>query len=289
MSEADRAGSPLEALCQQVTALTQAVQRLQDGYFQIEGRLQHLTTSSAPPDAPSASSSGISSSQNQVNPVMMAIPEPRVPIPEWFSGIRKKFRAFKNACQLYLALQPRTFHSEAVKVGFVISLLSEEPQAWAHNLLEQKSPLLDTVETFFNAMAQLYDDPQRTATAESILHTLTQGKRPVEDYTVELRKWSGYTNWNEAALKYQYRQGLSENLKDELARMDTPSSLEELIQLAIKLDRRLREHRSEGFQSSRPTWMLPRIPPVPAPSAVPSSSSDHEPMQLGLVRSPLTR
>lgn len=158
MSEADRVGSPLEALCQQVTTLTQAVQRLQDGYFQLEGRLQHLILS--PGDATSTSPSGASSSQDHSSTapaVVMTLPEPRVPTPERFSGNRKRFRAFKNACLLYLALQPKTFSSETVKVGFIIFLLSEEPQAWAHNLLEQKSPLLNSVETFFESMGRLYD------------------------------------------------------------------------------------------------------------------------------------
>lgn len=68
-------------------------------------------------------------------------------------------------------------------------------------------------------MAQLYDDPQHTATAETIMHILSQGKRPVEDYTVKFRKCLADIGWNEAALKYQYLQGLSETLKDELAQV----------------------------------------------------------------------
>lgn len=60
-----------------------------------------------------------------------------------------RFRAFKNAWELYLALQPRTFFAENVKVGFFIS---EEPQAWAHKLLKQKNPVLNSVDTFFNSI-----------------------------------------------------------------------------------------------------------------------------------------
>lgn len=40
----------------------------------------------------------------------------------------------------------------------IISLLAHEPQAWAHSLMEQRSPVLITVETFFESMAQLYGD-----------------------------------------------------------------------------------------------------------------------------------
>lgn len=165
MSEADRAHSPLETLCQQVSALTDAVQKLQEGYTQIDGCLQQLAGPSILPTSTPAPTSGASSPQVSSNPmVIMAAPEPRVPTPEQFSGDRKKFRAFKNACSLYLALQPRTFSSEVVKVGFIISLLADEPQAWAHSLMEQRRPVLNTVDTFFESMGQLYDDPQCMAT-----------------------------------------------------------------------------------------------------------------------------
>ena len=156
--------------------------------------------------------------------------------------------------------------------------------------MEQRSSLLNSLDLFFESMSQLYEDPQRTATAEAVLHSLSQGKRPVEDYTAEFRKWSADTGWNEPALKYQYRQGLSEALKDELARIETPATLEDLIQSATKLDRRMRERRSERSQGPRPSWMLPKPSPVhPSFPVTPvTSAPEAEPMQLGLVRAPLT-
>lgn len=36
--------------------------------------------------------------------------------------------------------------------------------------------MLNSVDTFFEGMAQLYDDPQRTATAEAMLHNLFKGE-----------------------------------------------------------------------------------------------------------------
>lgn len=88
----------------------------------------------------------------------MLPPEPRVPTPERSSGYHSKFRAFCTACELYFSLQPRTL--ETTKVGFVISLLQGESQSLAHRLLEQKATSLDILNTFFNDMAQNYDNPQ---------------------------------------------------------------------------------------------------------------------------------
>lgn len=71
-------------------------------------------------------------------------------------------------------------------------------------------------------MAQLYEDPQLSTTVEAPLHTLQQRHRAAEDYVAKFWRWSVDTNWNYAALCYQFRMGLSDPLKDELARVGIP-------------------------------------------------------------------
>lgn len=284
--------SPLKEICTHLAALTQAVQSLQDNYNRLEGQVQSL----AGPN-PLASSSAATPAQTAPGPsVVMLPPEPKVPTPDRFSGDRTKFRAFRNACKLFFALQPRTFSLEATKVGFVISLLQGEPQTWAHRLLEGDSALTQSLSSFFEAMAQIYEDPQQTATAESALFMLQQGRRSAEDYIMDFRRWSADTQWNDAALHHQFRLGLSEGLKDELARVGVPDTLEALINLTIQIDRRIRERRSErSALQSRPIWMTARAP-LPATRYVPPSSSNPanatpdsaEPMQLGLMQPALS-
>lgn len=219
----------------------------------------------------------------------MLPPEPKVLTPERFLGehSRFRFRAFHNVCEHYFALQPCTFSMEATKVGFVISLLQGEPQSWAHRLLEQKAASLTDLATFFDAMTQLYEDPQQTATTEAALHTLQQGHRAAEDYVYEFRHWSSETNWNDPALCYKFCMGLSEPLKDELARVGVPSSLEALINVSILIDQRLRERRSERTTGqSSPLWMLPQVPsPFDSAPTVPATSVPDAPeqIQLGLL------
>lgn len=97
----------------------------------------------------------------------MLPPEPRVPTPDRFTGERSRYRAFRNACKLFFALQPHTFSLEVTKVGFVISLLQGEPQAW-----EQKAESFTNLTTSFDVMSQLYEDPQLPSIAETALHSL---------------------------------------------------------------------------------------------------------------------
>uniref|UniRef100_A0A803JNP5 DUF4939 domain-containing protein n=1 Tax=Xenopus tropicalis TaxID=8364 RepID=A0A803JNP5_XENTR len=161
--------SALNQLTLQLTALTQAVQDLQGGYQQMQTQIQAL----AQPREPLPGSASMSAaSQVRATPTshVQLAPEPKIVLPEKFSGDRKLFRTFVNSCHLTFTLNPRTYASESVKVGFVISLLSGEPQVWAHRLLEQRSPLLGDLNAFLQAMAVHYDDPRRT------------GRRAVEDY-----------------------------------------------------------------------------------------------------------
>ena len=109
MSEPARGTSAMDEICQHLTALNQAVKSLQEGYVQLEERVQSLATSLGPTTALSPAAAPTLTTTAPT--VMMLPPEPRVPTPERFSGDRSKFRAFRNACQLYFALQPPDFLS----------------------------------------------------------------------------------------------------------------------------------------------------------------------------------
>ncbi|XP_069819752.1 zinc finger protein 850-like [Dendropsophus ebraccatus] len=68
--------------------------------------------------------------------------------------------------------------------------------------------------------------PQRFGWFLQQLTRLRQGERPVEDYSV-FRQWSGPSTWNDSALRFQFRAGLSDRLKDMLVAYLTPDTLEE--------------------------------------------------------------
>lgn len=145
MSEPEQGTSPMEELCAHLAGLTEAVKNLQQGYTRLEERVLTLSNPIGAQGASSAPAPSVGPSST----VVMLPPEPKVPTPERFFGNRHKFRAFRNSCELFFALQPRTFSVEATKVGYVISLLSGDPQTWAHRLLEQKDISLTTLSTFF--------------------------------------------------------------------------------------------------------------------------------------------
>ncbi|XP_040203612.1 protein LDOC1-like [Rana temporaria] len=77
-----------------------------------------------------------------------ACPEPFVVMPERFDGSRASFLCFKVDCELLFALKPRTYATDYIKVRATINLLTGPIKAWAHQVLQERSPVLDSWEAF---------------------------------------------------------------------------------------------------------------------------------------------
>ncbi|XP_053561118.1 protein LDOC1-like [Bombina bombina] len=97
--------------------------------------------------------------------------EPQVSLPEHFSGNRKMYRQFKNACHLLFSMKPRTYPTERVKVLTTISFLRGEPRNWADKFFETEDPILGSLEAFFASMDALFQDTDIQLTAESSMRT----------------------------------------------------------------------------------------------------------------------
>ncbi|KAM4691851.1 monocarboxylate transporter 4-like [Rhinophrynus dorsalis] len=196
----------LNSLGSRITALTLTVQELQANQAFLQEQLHDLQPGVPTPTSPPAASAGPSASGVESS----RMPEPRVLLPDCFNGERTKYRAFITACELLFAINPHTYSSDFIKVRTVIALLTEEPQAWGHHLLQNNSPVLASWNEFRNAMDALYDDPFRSSSAQASLRTLSQGRRPAEDYVTDFRRLSCDTNWKEATLFDQFRLALAD-------------------------------------------------------------------------------
>ncbi|XP_073418731.1 uncharacterized protein [Dendrobates tinctorius] len=100
-------------------------------------------------------------------------------------------------------------------------------------------------------MGKAFDDPNRGATAESAMLTLSQGKRSVAEYALDFRRWALDTTWDSSAKRSVFRRGLSSVIKDELARVDPPTALGDFINYCIRIDARLTERRQERWSELR--------------------------------------
>ena len=212
--------------------------------------------------------------------------EPKLPHPGSYSGEPGSCRSFLSQCSLIFQLQPSSFPNDRSKIAYVITLLAGRAREWGTAIWEANSAVCHDVNVFFNEMKKVFDRSFTGREAARELLHMRQGNKTVSDFAIDFRTLAATCGWNSDALYDAFLSGLSESLKDELASRELPATFDELVDLAIRLDNRLRlRWREKGASRSR----LPRLPILPQPqsAAVPTPTVDTdatESMQVDRTR-----
>lgn len=236
-------------------------------------------------------------SPSPANTAATKILEPKVPLPEKFSGKRSTLRDFLTSVDSVFALQASRFPDDKTKILFVSTLLVDGPLAWFRTLKATSSnaELFNDYQVFIKALTAAFGDPNAQKNAQRALQTLIQGKRSVNAYATEFRRFAVDSGFDVVALIALFHRGLNNEIKDRLSYIENlPSDLDKFVDLCIKLDSRVQELRHEkqafpGF-SHRPPFanITPRAPEVashvPTPmeidavTKVQNSISKHQPL-----------
>lgn len=215
--------------------------------------------------------------------------ESKLPTPESYAGERtgNKARTFIQACELYQAMRPSEFPTNRMKIQWTILLLKDLAGSWAAPIVTDLASTANPPParandwaTFRQEFETAFFDPDEKRNAAYAPRSLKQTKS-AGDYAAEFRRLTtlaGFTE--EVQLMESYRQGLKDAVKDALSNQLTePRTLEELLQMTIKLDNHIHQNNVEKRQhtssssSSRPA---PRPAPAPVyvsrPTFVPSSA-----------------
>uniref|UniRef100_A0A9J7X6B8 Retrotransposon gag domain-containing protein n=1 Tax=Cyprinus carpio carpio TaxID=630221 RepID=A0A9J7X6B8_CYPCA len=253
-------GRAVQALVTQVSELTQ--------------QIQQLTIPAAPP-APSVPRASTEPSYR---------PEPRLPVPENYSGEPNYCRTFITKCSMHFSLQPRTFETEESKVAFVLTLLSGRAALWGTAVWENRDPCCASFHSLSEEMKRVFDRAAAGKEAARELTDLKQGNLSVADYSIRFRTLAAACKWNEEAQWDMFLHGLADRVHKEIYLLELPTSLNGLIDLALRVDARIERLGAHAC-------------PTRLPSTLESGSSsrentvgpvfDHEPMQVGRAR--LTR
>jgi hypothetical protein len=269
-------------MCGQNTVLLNKLTALED---RVAAREQLLPTPSTSP-AP------------EPRPARQAI-KAKPPVP--FSGDKRdELETFLSQCRLYFLVSPDSFSTEQRKVFFAGSYLEGNAYSWFEPLLRifeqhQASPAeilcppeLTSFAAFTAALITMFGDPDLERSKTRELKRLKQTSS-VAVYASEFQRLRAYIGWNDKALYDRFYDGLRDNVKDDLARLEKrPVLLSELIRQAQQIDIRIVERlteRRENTNSSAPSTtrkssLTPtsRPPPVTAvPTRHPSTVTTPQP------------
>lgn len=86
------------------------------------------------------------------------------------------------------------------------------PAVW-----DAQDPCCQSFEEFWEEMVKLFDRCVHGDAASARLARLAQGTSSVTDYSIHFKTLAAACSWNEAALRAQFIDGLSDSIQDEIA------------------------------------------------------------------------
>ena len=181
----------------------------------------------------------------------------KLPTPSRFSGKKGTLLDFLNQTDLYMAFYHEQFSQPEMRNLFMISYLEGDAAAALQpqfdEYLQAKDPgaMQDDQTPFMNnrhyvrkLLLMYFRDTTEVRQLKRKLMTISQ-KGPATEYTAKFRGISARLDWSEKPQMAQYRKGLKDEIKDELATQDDPKDLGTLITRVHAIDNRLYERRIE--------------------------------------------
>jgi len=192
---------------------------------------------------------------------------PKVPPPDAFTGKRGKLRGFLAKLELYIRFNQAKFTTEMDKDLYTVAYLKDAAFDWVnpklHEFLEKsvrereadKESVFGNFKKFKEELRKAFGVVDEKRAAERRLHTLKMN-RSAAKYAAEFQCIAALTDWDDDALVSQYYWGLSETIKDEIARRERPEELQEMIDTSINIDSQQWERRMEkmGPYSTPNVW-----------------------------------
>ncbi len=194
---------------------------------------------------------------------------PRLSFPEKFDRSPDKCKGFLLQCSLFMDQQPMLYPTDKSRVSFICSLLTGRALDWAFAVWDGGSMSFPPYNDFLRQFREVFELTAGGKEAGEQLLALRQGKDTASDYSLTFRTLAAQTGWENGPLKLLYRKGLSTELQTELACRDDGKTLEQFIELAIRLDNLL--------HSRRPSWHFP------LQTSAFASALESEPMQVGVT------
>lgn len=120
----------------------------------------------------------------------------------------------------------------------MVSLLTGRAREWGTAIWDSQADCCDQYVLFKEEMVRVFARSAYSREASRLLAALHQGKRTVADFSIEFRTPATTCGWNKPALVAHFLEGLNADIKNEIFSRKPPAHLDQLISLAIRLDKR---------------------------------------------------
>lgn len=175
-----------------------------------------------------------------------------------------------------------------------MALLEGRALDWALACFQRHAVDSFPFSVFQEELKRTFDHPLCEANAAKRLLNLKQGSQTVDKFVVKFRILAAETGWPDSVLQGVLIKALNEQMKDQLASREEPSSFEDLVTLVIRIDSRLAERQRERASCSqspstqRSAPYLLNLPPSRESSAPagPPTADSVETMQVGRAMLP---
>src|SRR5258705_6339354 len=176
-------------------------------------------------------------------PAPSSTPATRIRSPDTFDGSNlDDLQPFLLQCQLTFNLCPQHYTSNSSKVFFVISYLKKSTLEWFKIGVMEIDPRLalawhSSWPKFISEICTHFGPLNPTGMAEIELHHLSmQSDSHISEYLVQFNMLASQVLWGDAALQFQFYDGLPEQLKDKIMILGKPESLQEMVNVMVHYD-----------------------------------------------------
>ncbi len=194
---------------------------------------------------------------------------PRLAFPDKFDGTSSKCKGFLLQCSMFVNQQPLLYPTDDSRIAFVCSLLTGRALEWATAVWRDDHSVFPTFSAFIQRFKEVFEHPAGGKEVGEQLISLRQGRGTAADYALSFRTLAAQTGWPDDPLKLHFRKGLNSELQSELACRDDGKTLDQFIDLAIRVDNLIHTRRPQRHLSTA--------------TDMTTSSSGPEPMQIGFT------
>ncbi len=138
--------------------------------------------------------------------------------------------------------QPQLYPIEDSQVSFVCSLLTGQALDWV--TAEGRRLAFPSFDYFLKIFHKVFEHSAGGKEPGEQLLALRQGRSTAVDYALSFRTLAAQSGWEDEPLKLLYHKRLTAELQSELTCRDEGKTLEQFIDLSIRIDNLMRAQRA---------------------------------------------